>query len=132
MRPIRQRPHRCPIPLPALLLRWLEGRVGEKFVGSQNALMITVCVARWVPFLSFDVVSYVAGLTAITTWRFVVAPFIGILPASFLLAHVGGEFGSLDGYKIAWSLALLGVIGLLIVFVLQYFRRSGSKTSTNR
>ena len=49
-----------------------------------------LCV-RPILFFLFDLVSYGAGLTPIKTWRFAVATLAGLIPASFLLAHFGGE-----------------------------------------
>ena len=63
--------------------------------------MATVFATRLMPFLSFDVISYAAGLTPLATWRFAVATVAGIVPASFLLAHFGGELASTDGRGIA-------------------------------
>lgn len=57
---------------------------------SQNWLAAVVFASRLVPFISFDAVSYAAGLTPITFWRFAFATLLGITPISFLLAY-GGE-----------------------------------------
>ncbi|MDX5401858.1 MAG: TVP38/TMEM64 family protein, partial [Rhodobacterales bacterium] len=65
-------------------------RVDQGLMGSQSALMITVFVTRLMPFLSFDMISYAAGLTRLHLWRFAVATLAGIVPASFVLAHLGG------------------------------------------
>lgn len=46
----------------------------ERFAKSRNALMAVIFATRLMPFLSFDVVSYAAGLTPLKAWRFVVAP----------------------------------------------------------
>lgn len=106
---------------PPRLAEWLDGWLDERLnfrtFDSQHTLMLAVCTSRLLPFISFDLASYAAGLTPITTWRFAVATLIGILPASFLLAHLGGEMGSLEAERIALSLVLLAVLaggGLLL------------------
>jgi uncharacterized membrane protein YdjX (TVP38/TMEM64 family) len=71
--------------------RWFGSRLSVGLVGSQNALMTIVFVSRLLPFLSFDIVSYAAGLTVLRPWRFAVATLAGIAPTSFLLAHFGSE-----------------------------------------
>ena len=93
--------------------RWIGGRLSLGKMGSQNVLMGAVFVSRLLPFVSFDAVSYAAGLTALTTWRFALATLAGLVPASFLLAHFGGEMGSVEEYEQAAVLILiLGVFSL--------------------
>jgi uncharacterized membrane protein YdjX (TVP38/TMEM64 family) len=74
-----------------VLRRWLGERLVLGWLGSQNALMGLVFASRLLPFVSFDVVSYAAGLTVLSLWRFALATLAGIVPASFLLAHFGAE-----------------------------------------
>ncbi|MDH5538675.1 MAG: VTT domain-containing protein [Rhizobacter sp.] len=95
--------------------RWFGGRLSIGLIGSQNALMGIVFVSRVLPFISFDIVSYAAGLTALSFWRFAVATLAGIAPASFLLAHFGNEMGSGESNRIVWSVLALGGLTLLPV-----------------
>ncbi len=92
---------------------WLGRRPSLGRLGSQNILMAVVFVSRLIPFISFDVVSYAAGLTPLTTWRFAVATFAGIVPASFALAHFGGEMATGETGRIALSVLLLGALTLI-------------------
>ncbi|MEQ6887917.1 TVP38/TMEM64 family protein [Halomonas sp. CS7] len=85
----------------------------HRFIGSQNALMVAVFATRLMPFLSFDVVSYAAGLTPLKAWRFAVATLLGIIPASFLLAHFGDELTSSDLRRAGLTVLALGTITLL-------------------
>jgi len=80
------------------------------WLGSQNALMGSVFASRLLPFISFDVVSYAAGLTPLAWWRFAVATVAGIAPASFLLAHFGGEMASGEIGRTIFSALALGLI----------------------
>ncbi|MFQ5684811.1 MAG: TVP38/TMEM64 family protein [Candidatus Binatia bacterium] len=97
--------------------KWFGDRLALGLRGSQNALMVVVFVTRLIPFISFDVVSYAAGLTPLTTWRFAVATLVGITPASFLLAHFGGEMASAEAPRIAISVLALGGLTLIPVAV---------------
>lgn len=85
----------------------------HRFISSQNALMAAVFATRLMPFLSFDVVSYAAGLTPLKAWRFAVATLLGIMPASFLLAHFGDELASSDLRRAGLTVLALGTITLL-------------------
>ena len=93
-----------------VLKRWFGGKLASSWIGSQNALMGIVFFSRLMPFISFDIVSYAAGLTAITFWRFFVATIAGIAPASFILAHFGDELSSSDSQRIAIAVLALGLL----------------------
>lgn len=82
----------------------------DRFMKSQNVLMATVFATRLMPFLSFDIISYAAGLTQLAIWRFAVATVAGIVPASFLLAHFGEELASADLQRIGLTVLLLGLL----------------------
>ncbi len=82
------------------------------WIGSQNSMTITVLLSRLVPFISFDLISYAAGLTSIKLWRFSVATLIGLIPASFLLAHFGSE---MTAENLNASMSYVFGIGILII-----------------
>jgi uncharacterized membrane protein YdjX (TVP38/TMEM64 family) len=97
------------------LQRWLGERLPRTRLGSQGSLMTIVFVSRLLPFVSFDLVSYAAGLTSLSAWRFALATLAGVLPTAFLLAHFGGEMvvGELDRILYAaLALCLLTVVPL--------------------
>lgn len=100
-----------------VLQRWFGDRLSIGPLGSQNALMGIVFASRLLPFVSFDLVSYAAGLTLLSFWRFAIATFAGIVPASFLLAHFGGEMVTGDVEKIMISVLAVGAITLIPVVV---------------
>ncbi|OMH31764.1 TVP38/TMEM64 family protein [Motiliproteus sp. MSK22-1] len=87
---------------------WLQQRFPHWETMNQNRLLLAIMVSRLIPFISFDLVSYAAGITPIIYWRFLLATAIGILPASFMLAHLGQS--TLDQ-----SLWLNGLIIVLII-----------------
>lgn len=95
------------------LQRWFGDRLSVGLLGSQNALMGIVLVSRLLPFVSFDIVSYAAGLTILSFWRFAIATLVGIAPASFLLAHFGGEMATGESDRIMASVLVLGTITLI-------------------
>jgi uncharacterized membrane protein YdjX (TVP38/TMEM64 family) len=49
-----------------------------------------VLIARLLPFVSFDIVSYAAGLTSMSFWSFFVATGVGQLPATIVYSYIGG------------------------------------------
>jgi uncharacterized membrane protein YdjX (TVP38/TMEM64 family) len=72
----------------------------------------TVLVCRLLPFVSFDLVSYGAGLTSMSFGSFFLATGIGQLPATIVYSYVGGMLTG--GAK-------LFVTGLMILFALSAF-----------
>ncbi len=93
------------------VLKWFGDKADAGLLGSQNALTATVFLSRLMPFISFDLVSYAAGLSALHFWRFALATLAGIIPASFLLAHFGGEVASGGmGGATTWMVLGLGLI----------------------
>jgi uncharacterized membrane protein YdjX (TVP38/TMEM64 family) len=87
-------------------------------LGSQNALTATVFASRLMPFVSFDLISYAAGLSSLQAWRFAVATLAGIIPASFVLAHLGGEAVSGDPLRATAAVIGLGLVtGLPLLWV---------------
>jgi len=80
------------------LARWLGRDTVRRLVGghatfcsgcSEAALTGVVFASRLVPFVSFDAVSYGAGLTAMRLSRFCAATFLGTLPLTFLYTSAG-------------------------------------------
>lgn len=90
---------------------------------TQNALMVGIFISRLVPFLSFDLVSYAAGLTPISLWRFFIATVLGLIPASFLLAHFGNELRQEDLQNIGLIVLIAGLITLPAILFGLYRKR---------
>ena len=75
----------------------------------------TILVCRLLPFVSFDAVSYFAGLTSIGFWSFFLATGVGQLPATIVYSYVGGMLtGGVKYFVTAllciFALSILGVI----------------------
>ncbi|MDX1635317.1 MAG: TVP38/TMEM64 family protein [Marinobacter sp.] len=78
--------------------------------GSQRFLTIAILVTRLVPLFSFALISYAAGVTAIQTWRFAVATFIGMLPMTVVFAGLGNTFRLNPLLTVVAALAILAVM----------------------
>lgn len=101
-----------------VLRRVFGDRIDSGLLGSQTALTATVFASRLMPFVSFDMISYAAGLSRLHAWRFALATLAGIVPASFLLAHVGGEAVSGDLGRATWAVLGLGLVtGLPLLWI---------------
>jgi uncharacterized membrane protein YdjX (TVP38/TMEM64 family) len=60
----------------------------DKFFEKYGKWAVLIC--RLLPFVSFDIVSYAAGLTAMGFWEFIIATGLGQLPATLIYSYVGG------------------------------------------
>lgn len=75
----------------------------------------SILVARLLPFISFDLVSYAAGLTSMKFWGFFLATGLGQLPACIVYSYVGGMLTGgakllFTGLLCLFSLAILVAI----------------------
>lgn len=110
-----------------LLARFLGRDFVESMVGRQvviccecsEALLTKVIFfARLLPLVSFDVVSYGAGLTRMSLRNFTLATILGFIPMTFIY-HI---FGSAMMVSTPTTI-VLGVMIVVILFVLPYFLR---------
>jgi uncharacterized membrane protein YdjX (TVP38/TMEM64 family) len=75
----------------------------------------SVLIARLLPFISFDFVSYAAGLTSMNFWGFFAATGVGQLPATVVYSYAGGM---LTGGARLFVTGLLALFALSVLVVL--------------
>ena len=80
------------------LARWLGRNFVSRFFRdhilscercSDRLLTKVVFLGRLVPVVPFDLVSYAAGLTRMSAWKFAVANLVGMLPLTFAYSAAG-------------------------------------------
>jgi uncharacterized membrane protein YdjX (TVP38/TMEM64 family) len=106
-----------------LVSKYLGSNLSLGRFGSQNSLTAIVFVSRLIPFMSFDLMSYAAGLTPIMFWRFATATLLGLIPISFALAHLGGEIIIADNSYLMVVVLLVGLL-TLVPLALKFKRKS--------
>ncbi len=83
----------------------------------------TIMIARLLPFISFDIVSYAAGLTSMNFWSFFWATGIGQLPATLIYSY-SGEMLTGGTQKLVIGLLVLFAFSVLAVLVKKiWFKR---------
>ncbi len=106
------------------LARWLGHQIVARWFGhgrlqqldqisARNGFWI-VLVARLTPLVSFDFISYLAGLSSLTYRRFILATAVGMIPGTFTWTTLGHDI--LLAQTATWRLSLLAlcaVIGLM-------------------
>ncbi len=104
---------------------------------SQLGLMAAIFVTRLIPFISFDAVSYIAGLTPIAFWRFLLATLAGTTPVCIAFAAAGA--GATQAWGSPMSLVLASTVTVMVplaVLVTRFLAKSGgarrSRTALGR
>ncbi len=85
-----------------------------------------ILIARLLPFISFDVVSYAAGLTAMDFWSFFIATGVGQLPACVVYSYVGGMLTG-GAQKMFIGLLCLFALAILVVLIRQVYQANEKK-----
>ena len=122
-----------------LLSRGLGRDVVEKFAGKGALASVeqyfekygtkTILVCRLLPFVSFDAVSYFAGLTPMKFLPFFIATGLGQTPATIVYSYVGGMLTG--GARIMMTgLLCLFAISILVTIIKQIYTDRQAKKAT--
>ncbi len=87
----------------------------------------TILVCRLLPFVSFDAVSYFAGLTSIGFWSFVLATGLGQLPATIVYSYVGGMLTGGVKYFVTALLCIFALSAVVAIIKGIYNERQKAK-----
>jgi uncharacterized membrane protein YdjX (TVP38/TMEM64 family) len=55
-----------------------------------------ILLSRLLPFISFDIISYMAGLSGIRPWAFILGTGLGMLPATIIYTFIGHEIPAME------------------------------------
>ena len=129
------------------ILSWSSAMAGARILGRDVAEKLTskaglqqidvfferhgnlsILIARLLPFISFDYVSYAAGLTSMSFWGFFVATGIGQLPATIVYSYVGGMLTGGAKLLVTGLLILFALSGLIVLFKQLYNEKQKKKT----
>lgn len=86
----------------------------------------TILVCRLLPFVSFDAISYFAGLTPIKFWPFFIATGVGQLPATIIYSYVGGMLTGGVKYFVTALLCIFS-LGILVMIVRRIYMERQEK-----
>ena len=91
---------------------------------------LSIVIARLLPFVSFDIVSYAAGLTSISFGSFMIATGIGQLPATIIYSYVGGMLTGGAQMLVTGLLILFALSALIVLIRRVYVERQKAKGVT--
>lgn len=77
---------------------------------------LSILIARLLPFISFDIVSYAAGLTSMSFGSFILATGLGQLPATIIYSYVGGMLTGGAKMLVTALLILFALSALIVLF----------------
>ncbi|NPV92766.1 MAG: TVP38/TMEM64 family protein [Firmicutes bacterium] len=87
-----------------------------------------ILICRLLPFVSFDAVSYAAGLTSMGFWEFFWATGVGQLPATLVYSYVGDML--VGGARMfVFGLFCLFAISILVLLLKKIFQNKKSVAS---
>lgn len=108
----------------------LNGKKGIKQIEEffEKHGKMSILVARLLPFISFDIVSYVAGLTPMRFWGFFIATGLGQLPATIVYSYVGGMLTGGAKLLVNGLLILFALFGVVFILRQIYVERQKKKS----
>jgi uncharacterized membrane protein YdjX (TVP38/TMEM64 family) len=93
-----------------------------------------ILTARLMPFISFDLISYAAGLSTIKARSFFIATGIGMLPATIVYTVFGSEMEKLNAYSDSlFGFSVVAAFALLLIWTIMgiYKRKQKVMTESN-
>lgn len=102
-----------------VLARFLGGHVNFCSACSDKLLTKIVFLSRLLPVVSFDIVSYGAGLTKMSLGKFTIATFFGMIPLTFLYNYSGAVLVFGSGLT-----TVMGIMMVILFFILPKWMES--------
>ena len=86
----------------------------------------SILIARLLPFVSFDAVSYAAGLTSMSFVSFFIATGLGQTPATIVYSYVGGMLTG-GARLVVTALLIIFALSILVVLIKQVYTERQDK-----
>jgi uncharacterized membrane protein YdjX (TVP38/TMEM64 family) len=109
--------------------RWFGGGRLERIeaIGAAQGFWL-VLIARLTPLVSFDLISYLAGLSSIGFARFMLATAIGMLPGTFAWTALGHDLALAQ--TTTWRLSLLALFAIVAALAGRWWRRYAARPAS--
>ena len=87
-----------------------------------------ILLARLLPFISFDIIGYMAGLSGIRPWAFILATALGMLPATIIYTFIGHEIPVMEeNFPILLTYTTVFIFILVVFSLVQGVRKQEVK-----
>ena len=119
------------------LARWLGREAIVRWFGMKHMHQVDrmserdgfwiVLMARLIPIISLDVISYLAGLSRMEYWRFLIASAIGMLPSVIVYTIIAHDL-ALAQLSI-WRISILGILAIVVYISWRWWQWRQHKVS---
>ena len=83
-----------------------------------------ILLSRFLPFISFDIISYMAGLSGISPWAFILGTALGMLPATIIYTFIGHEIPAMEkNFPILLTYTTVFIFILVVFSLVQGIRK---------
>jgi len=83
-----------------------------------------ILLSRLLPFISFDIISYMAGLSGISLWAFILGTALGMLPATIIYTFIGHEIPAMEkNFPILLTYTTVFIFILVVFSLVQGIRK---------
>jgi len=83
-----------------------------------------ILLSRLLPFISFDIISYMAGLSGIRPWAFILGTALGMLPATIIYTFMGHEIPVMEeNFPILLTYTAVFIFILVVFSLVQGVRK---------
>jgi len=89
-----------------------------------------ILILRLIPIISFDLISFAAGASTIKTSHFLLATFIGMLPATIVYTVLGNSVGGIE--KLSSEFVLYSTLIAFILVIFWVVKSTISKQSVSK
>jgi uncharacterized membrane protein YdjX (TVP38/TMEM64 family) len=94
-----------------------------RHAGEKRGLYV-ILLARLLPFISFDIISYMAGLSGIRPWAFILGTALGMLPATIIYTFIGHEVPVMEkNFPILLTYTVVFIFMLVVFSLVQGIRK---------
>lgn len=103
--------------------------LGDEWVGEVDEWIDkngskAILIARLIPLIPFDLISYVAGVTKIDFRKYIIATIIGMIPRAIFLVYAGTTAKGILSL-IGMGIDFIMVAGILAIFAIVYLDSKG-------
>ena len=84
-----------------------------------------ILISRLLPFISFDIISYMAGLSGISLWAFVLGTALGMIPATIVYTLIGHGIPAMErNFPILLTYTVVFIFILIVFSIVRGFRKN--------
>lgn len=99
------------------ITQWLKKDIAFCDLCAERQLVYVIFFTRLLPMISFDMISYGAGLTRVSLRGFMLATVLGMTPLTFAVSYSGKSFFNASGLTLFWGACAVAMFFLVPVWI---------------